>query len=458
MMREPSTPRPLGDQRTAAPNVPPSDSILAGRRVAIVTFGCRVNQYESAMMARTLSLLGAEVVDDAADVVILNACTVTALAERKARQAARQVRAAGPAAVVLIGCLADAVERGVTRFAEADLIAGNCWKARVGEVVAAAIGGRRGLLPRAPLLPLDAERAAAPTARVRAYLKVQEGCAHACTYCRPTLVRGPSRSKSLAVAFEEAAELVRSGVPEIVVTGVDLAAYGDSTVSLPTLLGRLLELPDLRRLRIASLNVDGVTDRLLEVFRRDSRLCRHLHIPAQSGDDAVLAAMGRRYTTTAYRAAIERAREALPQATFGTDLMVGFPGETEEAFDHTCRLVEDVRFSNLHVFRFSPRPGTPAAAFADAVPSPVQRSRAGRVLDAWRPGLGRLLDGRIGTVEDVLVEDRSGGRYHGYTSDYIRVAFDSPTLRPIGRECPVRIARAAAEGLEGVSEDRDDPD
>jgi threonylcarbamoyladenosine tRNA methylthiotransferase MtaB len=194
------------------------------------------------------------------------------------------------------------------------------------------------------------------------------------------------------------------------------------------------------------------------VFRRDPRLSRHLHVPAQSGDDAVLAAMGRRYTTAAYRAAIQRVREALPQATFGTDLMVGFPGETEDAFERTCRLVEDVRFSNLHVFRFSPRPGTPAASMADAVPSPVQRSRAERILDAWRPVLGRLLDGRIGTVEDVLVEDRDGGRYHGYTADYIRVTFDSPTPRPVGRECPVRITRASAEGLEGVSEDRDDSD
>jgi threonylcarbamoyladenosine tRNA methylthiotransferase MtaB len=458
-MREPSTPSPQGHERAAAPHVPPSQTVLAGCRVAIVTFGCRVNQYESAMMARALSRLGAEVVEGEADVVVLNACTVTALAERKARHAARQARTAGPAAVVvLIGCLADAVECGVARFAEADLIAGNCWKARIGEVVGAVLGGRRGLLPRAPLLPLDAERAAAPTVRVRAYLKVQDGCAHACTYCRPTLVRGPSRSKSLAVALEEAAELVRNGVPEIVVTGVDLAAYGAPDASLPALLGRLLELRDLRRLRIASLNVDGVTDRLLEVFRRDPRLSRHLHIPAQSGDDAVLAAMGRRYTTAAYRAAILRAREALPQATFGTDLIVGFPGETEDAFERTCRLVEDVRFSNLHVFRFSPRPGTPAASMADAVPSPVQRSRAERILDAWRPVLGRLLDGRIGTVEDVLVEDRDGGRHHGYTADYIRVAFDSPTPRPIGRECPVRITRASAEGLEGVSEDRDDPD
>ncbi|MEN6368104.1 MAG: tRNA (N(6)-L-threonylcarbamoyladenosine(37)-C(2))-methylthiotransferase MtaB [Thermotogota bacterium] len=434
-------------------------SVIAGRRVAIVTFGCRVNQYESEMMARTLSNLGAEVVDGELDVIVLNACTVTALAEKKARQAARRVRTAHPAAaIILLGCLADAVERGVTHFAEADLLAGNCWKARIGEVVAAAVGGRRGLLPRTPPLPLDVERGAASAVRVRAYLKIQDGCAHACTYCQATLVRGPSRNKSLDVAFEEAAHLVRDGVPEIVVTGVNLAEYGELGVSLPALLVRLLELPDLRRLRIASLNVNGVTARLLDAFRCDPRLCRHFHIPVQSGDDAVLAAMGRRYTAAAYRAAIARVREALPQATFGTDLIVGFPGETEEAFERTCRLVEDIRFSNLHVFRFSPRPGTPAASLTDTVPSSVQRARAESILDVWHPVLGRMLDERIGTVEDVLVEDRDGGRYHGYTSDYIRVAFDSAALCPIGKESPVRITGTSAEGLEGVSEDRDDSD
>ncbi|MCX6094584.1 MAG: MiaB/RimO family radical SAM methylthiotransferase [Candidatus Bipolaricaulota bacterium] len=437
----------------------PPVSAIAGHRVAIVTFGCRVNQYESEMMARTLTGLGAEIVDGEADVVVLNACTVTALAEKKARQAARRIRSAHPnAKIVLVGCLADAVESGATRFVEADLLAGNCWKARAGEVVAAVLQDRRGLLPRTPTLPLDAERAAAPAVRVRAYLKVQDGCAHACTYCRPTLVRGPSRSKSLDVAFEEAAELVRSGVPEIVVTGVDLAGYGDPGVSLPALLARLLELPNLRRLRVASLNVDGVTDRLLKAFRRDLRLCQHFHVPAQSGDDAVLARMGRQYTAAAYRAVIARVREALPQATFGTDLIVGFPGETHDAFERTCRLAEDVRFSNLHVFRFSPRSGTPAASFTDAVPGPVQRARAKRILDVWHPVLGRMLDGRIRTVEDVLVEDRDGGRHHGYTSDYIRVAFDSAVPCPIGREASVRITKRSAEGLEGVSEDRDDSD
>ncbi len=459
MMQEPSISGPSGKDPPAARSEASLASAIAGRRVAIVTFGCRVNQYESEMMARTLTGLGAEVVGGEADVVVLNACTVTALAEKKARQAARRIRSAHPdARILLVGCLADAVERGVTRFAEADLLAGNCWKARAGDLVAAILQGRRGLLPHTPALPLDAERAAAPGVRVRAYLKVQDGCAHACTYCRPTLVRGSSRSKSLDIAFEEAAELVQDGVPEIVVTGVDLAGYGDPGVSLPALLVRLLELRDLRRLRIASLNVNGVTGRLLEAFRRDPRLCRHFHIPAQSGDDAVLSRMGRRYTAAAYRAGIARVREALPQATFGTDLIIGFPGETDDAFEQTCRLVEDVRFSNLHVFRFSPRSGTPAASFADAVPGPVQRARAERILDVWHSVLGRMLDERIGTVEDVLVENRDGSRYRGYTSGYTRVTFDSAALCPIGKESPVRITRKSAEGLEGVSEDRDDSD
>jgi threonylcarbamoyladenosine tRNA methylthiotransferase MtaB len=434
-----------------------SDS--TGRPVALLTFGCRVNQYESEMMRRALLDLGLEVGDAGADVFLLNACTVTALAERKARQAARRIRTAHPeATIVLIGCLADAVERGLARFVEADLAAGNSWKPRVGDVVDAARSGRRGLLLPAPPLPLDVERAGCPQGRVRAYLKVQDGCAHACTYCRPAAVRGASRSKSLDAAWKEAAAMVASGVPEIVVTGVDLAGYGDAAAALPALLLRLLELPNLRRLRIASLNVEGLTRALVDAFRLDARLCRHFHVPAQSGDDDVLAAMKRPYTAANYRRAIDGVRDVLPDATFGTDLIVGFPGETEPAFARTCLLVEDVRFSNLHVFRYSSRAGTPAAALAGQVPAEVQRRRAERLLDVWGPVLRDLLDGRRGTVEDVLVEERDGDLYRGYTSDYVRVVFSSATPCPVGAECRVRITATSTEGLEGVSEHRDDPD
>ncbi|MDD4904397.1 MAG: MiaB/RimO family radical SAM methylthiotransferase [Candidatus Bipolaricaulis sp.] len=428
-------------------------------RVSIVTFGCRVNQYESEMMRRVLLDERMEVVDSNAEVYLLNACTVTALAERKARQAARRIRAMHPEArIVLVGCLADAVERGLAQFAEADLLAGNAWKTHPEELVAAARQGRRGLLPRGPAGSLDAERAGAPADRVRAYLKVQDGCSHACTYCRPTLVRGPSRSKSADAAFAEAAALVAAGVPELVVTGVDLADYGGRDRALPTLLLRLLELRNLRRVRLASLNIDGVSDALLAAFRSDDRLCRHFHLPAQSGDDAILAAMGRPYTAAVYRDVVARVRDALPNATFGTDLIVGFPGESDDALERTCRLIEDVRFSNLHVFRYSPRPGTPAAALAGVVPVEAERRRAERVADAWRPVRERLLDGRRGRVEDVLVEERTGRQHRGYTSDYIRVTFDASTARPVGVEHPVRITRTLPDGLEGVSEDRDDSD
>ncbi|MGD9675440.1 MAG: MiaB/RimO family radical SAM methylthiotransferase [Candidatus Bipolaricaulia bacterium] len=428
-------------------------------RVSILTFGCRVNQYESEMMRRVLLDGRMEVVDSNADVYLLNACTVTALAERKARQAARRLRATHPEArIVLVGCLADAVERGLTRFAEADLLAGNAWKTRVADVVAAAQQGRRGFLPRPAPAALDAERAGPPANRVRAYLKVQDGCSHACTYCRPTLVRGPSRSKSADAAFAEAAALVAAGVPELVVTGVDLADYGGRDRALPPLLLRLLELRNLRRLRLGSLNIDGVDDALLSVFRRDDRLCRHFHLPAQSGDDAILAAMGRPYTAAAYRDVVSRVRDNLPDATFGTDLIVGFPGESPDALERTCRLIEDVRFSNLHVFRYSPRPGTPAAALAGVVPVEVGRRRAERVADAWRPVREQLLDGRRGRVEDVLVEERAGRQHCGYTSDYLRVTFDASVPCSIGMEHPVRITRALPDGLEGVSDDRDDSD
>ncbi|MGB2982982.1 MAG: tRNA (N(6)-L-threonylcarbamoyladenosine(37)-C(2))-methylthiotransferase MtaB [Candidatus Bipolaricaulia bacterium] len=424
-------------------------------RVAILTFGCRANQYESDAMRAALTM-HYDVVTGEADAYVLNGCSVTQLAERKARQAARRLHRERPGApVVLIGCIADAVQQGLTHFDEADLLAGSGWKGRIESVLSAALAGRRGALPTVEPTPLDGERTEGPQGRVRAFLRVQDGCSLPCSYCRPTQIRGPSRSKSIEAATTEARRLMDLGFPEIVLTGINLALYAPSDGRLHDLVLALLGSPDLQRLRIASINPAGLSVELLDAFTKDARLCPHFHVPLQSGDDRILAAMRRGYTAAEYEDRVMRILDRLPDATLGADLIVGFPGEDEAAFQATCALVSRLPFVNLHVFRYSQRPGTTAANLPERVPESIKRKRADRLDELWRPIRRRLLDNRIGTTQDVLVEERRDGRWRGYTRDYIFVSFDSTEEIPVGVTRTVRILATTEDRLEGVDDDRD---
>jgi len=423
---------------------------MADSCVSIVTFGCRANQYESAMMERLLEPDHSAVTGDI-DVYVLNACTVTSLAERKARQMARRLRREHPeSTIVAIGCLADAVEKGLTRFDEADLLAGNAWKSRIVEVVERVRSGERGLLPAIEPRPIADETSAGSRERIRAHLKIQDGCSRACTYCRATQVRGAPRSKPIDAAVAEADALVRSGFPEIVLTGIDLAQYAPADGTLADVMRRILAIDGLLRLRIASINPSGLTAPLIGAFAADERACPHFHVPLQSGDDRILQRMARGYTVSDYFGKVDAVREVIPRATFGTDVIVGFPGEDEAAFANTCGVVNAAGFTNLHAFRFSPRPGTVAADLPDAVPEAVKRRRADSLVRHWRNGLRKRLDNRIGSTQHVLVEERREDEWRGHTSDYLYVHFASDEEIPSGSIRPVRIVAVVEDHLEGT--------
>jgi len=423
-------------------------------RISIQTFGCRVNQYDSDMMCDLLTPVY-DVTDEDPDVILLNACTVTGLAERKARQAARRMRRQHPAArIVVIGCLADAVGQGTTQFLDADLLAGNSWKSQIVSVVQQALSGARGTLAAASLGELSAERSHGPQGRIRAFLKIQDGCGRACTYCRATQVRGIPRSKSIADAAAEARDLLTAGFPEIVLTGIDLAQYSALGGCLADALEAIASLSGLQRLRIASINPSGITPELINTCSTLEVVSPHFHIPLQSGDDGILAAMERGYDSRVYLDAIEYIRSRIPHATFGSDIIVGFPGEDEAAFSNTCRVVEAIGFVNLHTFRFSPRRGTAAAEFADQVPPDVKRRRSEWLLAHWEQGLKRTLDNRIGSSQHVLVEEHREDCWRGYTHDYLYVKFPSDQEIPVGSILPIRITSRSGATLEGVNDHR----
>jgi len=427
---------------------------MAQIRVSIQTFGCRVNQYDSEMM-RDLLTPDYNCTDEDPDVVILNACTVTALAERKARQAARRIRRQyAKARIVVIGCVADAVDQGTTQFPDADLLAGNSWKPLIDRVVQRALSGAYGTLAAASLGELSAERSHGPRGRIRAFLKIQDGCGRACTYCRTTQVRGIPRSKTIKDAISEARELLAAGFPEIVLTGIDLAQYSPVGECLADAVEAIATLSGLRRLRIASINPSSITPELIEVCASHDVVSPHFHIPLQSGDDRILASMKRGYDSQEYLKTLERIRSRIPHATFGTDIIVGFPGEDAAAFACTCSVVEIVGYSNIHVFRYSPRRGTAASTFPAQIPADVKRQRSKSLIARWEQGLGPTLDNRIGSTQHVLVEEHRGNNWRGYTNDYLYVNFPSDQIIPVGSIIPVRITGRTGATLKGVDDHR----
>lgn len=429
---------------------------MPNTRISIQTFGCRVNQYESEMM-RDLLVPTYEMTDESPDIIILNACTVTALAERKARQAARRFRRDNPEAhIILIGCLADAVDQGTTRFTDADLLVGNNWKSRIDEVVGRALSGACGTMPASSSTELSIERTCGPSRRIRAFLKIQDGCSRACTYCRTTQVRGNPRSKSIEAARVEASELISAGFPEIVLTGIDLAQYSPDGGKLVDAVEAIASLDGLLRLRMASINPSGITHQLIEACASIDTVCPHFHVPLQSGDNHILAAMKRGYDAKGYLHTIDSIRSRIPHATFGTDIIVGFPGEDEIAFARTLAVLDTVSYCNLHAFRYSQRRGTEAAGFADQVSPEIKRQRSEALIEHWLDGLVSVLDNRIDSTQDVLVEEHRDTVWRGYTHDYLYVKFSSDRQIPIGSLLPVHITGRTGATLEGVEDYRTD--
>ncbi len=366
--------------------------------------GCKVNFADTHELAAKLAAAGGTA-------AVVGTCCVTVAAEKQSRKEVRRaLRDSGDGAVVVTGCAArrdpsafESLGAGVT------VIDGPG-----GDGASAAAGGRR-----------------------RGFLKVQDGCGGTCTYCIIPRVRGGPRSIPAPVLEQRARELVDGGCLELVVTGIDVGAYDWHGTRLPQLLVRLLKTPGLLRLRLSSIEVGAIDDRLLAVLAGDARVGRHLHVPLQSGDDAVLAAMGRGYDAATFLRVLSEVREALPGVNLTTDVITGFPGEDEAAFGHTLSVVEEAGFSKVHVFPYSPREGTAAAAAGD-VAAAVKKERSRRLRQLSRRLGEEHRRRKLGAVSEVLLESEiSPGVFAGYSSDYTRFhvagAGDGPLVEVRGR-------------------------
>lgn len=407
------------------------------RKVAVHTLGCKVNQQESEAMVSLFKRAGYLEVDfhDLADVYIINTCSVTHLADRKSRQMIRRAINNNPLALVAVtGCYAQTAPGEILDIPGVKLVVGTADRQRLVELVEAAQQNDRPLNVVSDIMQAsrfeDIAGGDSDPQRVRAYLKIQEGCSQFCAYCIIPYARGPLRSSPLPEVIQSAEKLVRDGFKEIVLTGIHTGAYGAEAADGPglaDLIQALAALPGLARLRISSIDPNEVNDRLLDLMASSPVLCPHLHIPLQSGDDSVLRRMNRIYTTADYAALLQKVRGRIPGIALTTDIMVGFPGETAENFANTLAFTEKMGFSALHVFKYSPRRGTPAADFPDQLPGPLKESRSQGLISLGRRLSAEYAEINMGSVVSVLVEEEiqlSGQPFwSGHTGNYLKVAF-----------------------------------
>ncbi|MDD5093971.1 MAG: tRNA (N(6)-L-threonylcarbamoyladenosine(37)-C(2))-methylthiotransferase MtaB [Dehalococcoidia bacterium] len=390
--------------------------------VALQTVGCKLNQAESQSLARRFVLAGYGLVspDETPDIFVLNTCTVTHIADRKCRQYLRNFRRNNPASlVVAIGCYADRDAAGLGRIEGVDMVVGNRDKDRLVELVEVRLGypgspeNGNGYHDLAPLL-----------LRTRAMIKIQDGCNHPCSYCIVPYVRGRERSVVAEAVIGEVNSMVEAGCKEIVLTGTRIGAH-NSPGGLEGLLRHILNETNIERIRLSSLQPREISPSLIGLWRDNERICRHLHLALQSGSDSVLRRMNRAYSTEEYHATVDAVRAAMTDVAITTDVIVGFPGESEAEFEQSYRFCEQMGFANLHIFPYSPRSGTAASRMADKVSEKVKKDRSHAMIDLAQQSARRFRRAFLGKTLVVLWEERKEDLWIGHTSNYLKVVTQS---------------------------------
>lgn len=442
-----------------------------------MTLGCKVNQFETETMEGLFKQRGYEIVPFAepADVYVVNTCSVTSLSDRKSRQMIRRAHRMNRDAVIAVtGCYAQVAHEEVRAIEGVRLVLGTKERARIVDYVE-QLRQEPVLMDRVSNI-MDAEAFEdiplfGTPQRTRAFLKIEEGCENFCSYCIIPYARGPVRSRPLDSVRREAEKLAAAGFHEIVLTGIHLGAYGKDFETrrqretqradmtgvaageneVPTLADaarEVLGIPQIKRLRLGSLESLELSEELLRLMQEEQRFCKHLHLPLQAGSDAVLKAMNRHYDTEEFARLIREVEAAVPGVAISTDIIVGFPGETEELFEEGLRFAEQMNFARMHVFPYSRRDGTPAARRKDQVPEPVKKERAHRMQMLADRKAEEFHRAFLGRKTQVLFETNTDGITDGLTGNYIRVYTDSPVRT--GELYTVRLERIHADGMWGT--------
>ncbi len=424
-------------------------------KIMFHTLGCKVNQYETEAMRRLLYQAGYETEDgtsaDSADVIVINSCTVTGESDRKLRQLLRRCRRKHPyAVIVLTGCMPQAFPQVAEAFDEADIVLGNAARGALPAHLSAFLSNHQRIVDIPShdkvIEPLSIDTFSEHT---RAFVKIQDGCNRFCSYCIIPYARGRVRSREPEDIHRELTTLAEKGYKEVVLVGINLTAYGqDNGKTIVDAVDAACAVEGILRVRLGSLEPDFMSDEILARLAAQPKLCPQFHIALQSGCDATLKRMNRHYNTAEFRTLCEKLRRLFPDCALTTDVMVGFPGETEEEFAESLSFVDSIGFSRVHVFAYSRRPGTVADRLAGQLPNAVKAERSRRLIDVCRRGAETYARTYIGRTVPILLETpHSDGTMDGLTDTYLSVRV--PTAHKSGEMLTVRILAADDETLIG---------
>lgn len=427
------------------------------KTVAFITLGCKVNAYESEVMLKLFNERGYREVDfkETADVYVINTCTVTNTGDSKSRQMIRKaIRQNNQATICVVGCYSQIASNDVAAIEGVSVVLGTQFRNSIVDLVEEYERTGIQIVKVADVMKLEEFEDLDInqfTKNTRAFLKIQDGCNNFCTYCIIPYARGKMRSRKKESVLKQAQSLVDNGFVEIVLTGIHTAGYGadlDNYSFYDLLVDLTTKVKGLKRLRISSIEMSQISDEIIQLIANSDIIVDHLHIPIQSGCNKTLKKMNRHYTTEEFSEKLNKLKEKLPSVSITTDVIVGFPGETDEDFNSTYNWIKENHFNQLHVFPYSPRTGTPAAAFKDQINGTIKHDRVKSLMELSQELKEEFASWQIGKELDVLIEERQNQYMTGHASNYLKVNVDLPD-ESIGKIYKVKITQRINDELIG---------
>ncbi|MCC0642887.1 tRNA (N(6)-L-threonylcarbamoyladenosine(37)-C(2))-methylthiotransferase MtaB [Clostridioides sp. ZZV14-6150] len=429
------------------------------KKVAFYTLGCKVNQYETEAMLELFEKDGYEQVnsEEYADVYVINTCTVTHMSDRKSRQYIRRVKKKNSDAIIaVVGCYSQVSPEEILDIEEVNLVMGTNDRRKIVEEIR-KIDASKKVSTVDDIMKVKAFEEieiSQTNGKTRAFMKIQDGCDRFCTYCIIPYARGRVRSRDIDSIVDEVKKLAKNGYKEIVLTGIHVASYGkdlkDKNIKLLDVIKQINEIDAIERIRLSSVEPILFTDEFVNEVLKMEKVCPHYHLSLQSGCDETLKRMNRRYTTLEYKTIVDRLRDKMPNVAITTDVIVGFPGETNEEFKQTYEFLKDIELSQMHIFKYSPRKGTPAATMENQIDPQIKHFRSEQLLNLSKENFNKFATKFIGSELDVLFEQNiEGNKFEGLTSNYIRVVVESDKNIQ-GQILKVKINDVKNEYVEGI--------
>ena len=429
------------------------------KRVAFYTLGCKVNQYETEAMLELFEKEGYEKAEteDYADVYVINTCTVTHMSDRKSRQYIRRMKKKNPDAIIaVVGCYSQVSPEEILSIDEVNLVMGTNDRKKIVEEVKKIDASRKvstvdDIMKVKAFEEIEINKT---NGKTRAFLKIQDGCDRYCSYCIIPYARGRVRSRDLESIVKEVENLAANGYKEVVLTGIHVASYGkdikETDIKLLDVIKQINDIEGIERIRLSSVEPILFTDEFVEAVSTMDKVCPHYHLSLQSGCDETLKRMKRRYTTEEYKAIVDRLRAAIPNVSITTDVIVGFPGETNEEFDKTYEFLKDIELTHMHIFKYSPRKGTPAATMENQVDPSTKHERSEKLLQLNEENFNKFGQKMLDKEFNVLFEQKVGdNKYEGLTENYVKVIVESDN--DISEQIlKVKIKDVKNEFLEGI--------